>query len=146
MNKINSDNAEIKSFSHSKGQNWYHVVLVPKGRYPVFRQAHQRKLMIKAIEEVSQRHKMEVFEIEVMDDHVHLFISCPLMFSIRRLIQLLKGGTSYYMRKNHPPLKKYVVFWSAGYFYRSVGSVSAETVERYIRDSNTWSPFKQIKL
>jgi putative transposase len=143
---MNSDNSQIKSFAHSRGQNWYHLIFVPRGRYPVFRQVHQRELMIEAIHLVCERHSIDLFTYEVMDDHVHLFVSCPPDKSIRRLIQLLKGGTSYHLRRFQPSLKKYPAFWSAGYFYRSVGSVSAETVKHYIDKSNTWSPFKQSKL
>ena len=52
MNSVNSD---IKRFAHSVGQNWYHVVLIPKCRYPVFAQEHQRDLAIKAIDTSMQR-------------------------------------------------------------------------------------------
>ena len=141
MNTVKSK--ELKKFSHSVGQNWYHVVLTPKGRYPVFKQVHQRDLAIGAFNWICNRHKIDLFAKEVMDDHVHLFVSCPPDCSIRKLIQLIKGGSSYYIRRNHPPLKKYDAFWSKGYMYRSVGSVSAEIVKHYINSSNNWMSSKQ---
>ena len=138
--------SELKKFSHSIGQSWYHVVLIPRARYPVFEQAHQRDLAIKAIDWICARHKIDLFTKEVMEDHVHLFVSCPPDYSIRRMIQIIKGGTSYYIRKNHPSLKKYPALWSKGYMYRSVGNVTAETVKKYIDDSNKWTGSKQRKL
>ena len=81
-----------------------------------------------------------------MPDHVHLFVSCPPAMSIRKLFQILKGGSSYYIRKNFPSLKKYVHIWNRGTMYRSIGSVSAETVKHYIEKSNSWSKTKQTTL
>jgi putative transposase len=142
---MNSVNSSLKNFSHSVGQNWYHVVLIPKNRYPLFAQEHQRQLAIKAFEWICSRHKIEIFTQEIMDDHVHLFISCPPDYSIRKLVQLIKGGSSYYIRKNHPPLKQYKALWSKGFMYRSVGSVSAEVVRHYIDNSNNWFTSRQQK-
>ncbi len=133
-----SDSSEIKRYSHNVGQNWYHVVLIPAYRNPVFRQEHQRKLMLEALAWLCPRHKYELFAKEVMDDHVHLFLSCPQDSSIKRMIQIVKGGTSYYIRKHHPALKIYRAFWSKGSMFRSVGAISAQVVERYIKNSNVW--------
>jgi putative transposase len=135
---MNSVSSELKSFCHYVGQNWYHIVLIPRRRYPVFRQEHQNKLCCEAIDYVCKRHNIDLFAKEVMDDHVHLFVSCPPTASIRKLAQLLKGGSSYYIRKNHLPLKKYPALWSKGFMYRSVGSVSSEIVKNYIQNSNKW--------
>lgn len=133
------NSVELKKFSHSVGQNWYHIVLIPRARYPVFRDEYQRGLAIKAIDWICFRHKLDLFAKEVMDDHVHLFISCPPDYSIRKLIRLVKGGTSFFIRRNHPALKKYPALWSKGAMYRSVGSVSAELVKTYIEQSNHWT-------
>jgi len=130
--------SELKRFSHSIGQNWYHVVLIPRMRYPVFKQAHQRELAVQSINWICTRHNIDLFTKEVMDDHVHLFVSCPPDYSIRRMIQTIKGGTSFYIRSHHPTLRKYKALWSKGYMYRSVGHVTAETVKRYIDESNKW--------
>ena len=87
---MSSESFELKKFAHSVGQNWYHVVLIPKKRYPVFQQDHQRELAIKAIDWVCTNHNIDLFAKEVMNDHVHLFVACPPDHSIRRLVQTLK--------------------------------------------------------
>ena len=143
---MNSESSELKKFAHSIGQNWYHVVLIPRGRYPVFAQAHQRDLVSKASKWVSCRHLIDVYAKEIMDDHVHLFVSCPPDYSIRKLVQIIKGGTSYYIRSHHPSLRQYKGLWSKGFMYRSVGNVSAKIVERYIKFSNKWINSRQKKL
>ena len=136
---MTSVNTELKNFSHSIGQNWYHLVLIPKYRYPVFKNEHQHKLCCEAIDIVCKRHSITLFAKEVMDDHVHLFVSCPPDCSIRKMAQLLKGGTSHYIRSMRPSLRKYKALWHRGFMYRSVGNVSAETVKKYIQNSNSWT-------
>ena len=133
---MNSDSANLKSFSHKVGQNWYHVVLVPMRRNPVFRQDNQRQLMNAAIDWICERHHINLFAKEVMDDHVHIFVSCPSQYSIAKTIRVIKGGTSYFIRSKHPPLKRCISFWSKGGMFRSVGSVSAEVVQEYIQKNN----------
>ena len=143
---MNSVNSEIKRFAHSIGQNWYHVVLVTKARYPVFKWKEIKDIADKSFEWICKRHNIDLFTKEVMPDHVHLFISCPPNFSIRKLFKILKGGSSYYIRKNYPSLKKYKHLWNRGTMYRSIGSVSSEIVKNYIKKSNNWSKTKQRKL
>jgi putative transposase len=134
---MDSNSAGIKRFPHYVGQNWYHVVLIPKYRNPVFGQEHQRQLMLDALDWLCPRHNIDLFAKEVMADHVHLFISCPPGLPVNRLIGRIKGGTSFYMRQHHPPLRRYRTFWSRGAMYRSIGAVSADIVKRYIQESNT---------
>jgi len=133
---MTSVSSEIKRFRHNVGQNWYHVVITTKYRYPVFEQDHQRDLVIEGIKLVCANHNIDLFTLEVMPDHVHLFVSCPPDHTIRKLVQLIKGGSSYYVRSNHPSLRKYKALWSRGSMYRSVGNVSAKIVKRYIENSN----------
>jgi len=135
---MNSGSFNLKTFSHNLGQNWYHVVLIPKYRYPVFKNSYQNYLCNEAIDLVCKKHLIDLYAKEVMDDHVHLFISCPQDYSIRKLIQVLKGGISYHIRKCQPALKKYKTLWSRGFMYRSVGSVSADKIKEYIEKSNRW--------
>ena len=136
---MNSVSSEIKRFAHNLGQNWYHVVLVTKKRGKIFQWKETKELAEKSFDWICQRHNIDLFTKEVMPDHVHLFVSCPPSFSIRRLFQILKGGSSYYIRKNYPSLKKYPSLWNRGTMYRTVGSVSAETIRKYIDNSNDWS-------
>jgi len=143
---MNSVNSEIKKFSHSLGQNWYHIVLVTKMRGKIFQWKETKDIAEKSFEWVCEQHKIDIFSKEVMPDHVHLFVTCPPNLSIRKLFQILKGGSSFYIRKNYPSLKKYKAIWNRGTMYRTVGNVSAETIKHYIENSNSWARTKQAKL
>ena len=143
---MNRKSSELKRFSHSVGQNWYHVVLVPKARFPVFQWKEVKEIADKAFDWICKRHNIDLYTKEVMSDHVHLFISCPPNYSVRKLFKIIKGGSSYYIRKEYPSLKKYKHLWNRGTMYRSIGSVNSETVKNYIKKSNNWSKTKQRKL
>jgi putative transposase len=143
---MNSVNSEIKRFAHSVGQNWYHIVIVPKGRFSVFQWKETKDVAEKAFDAICKKHNIDLFAKEVMPDHVHLFVSCPPDYSVRKLFRILKGGSSFLIRKNYPSLKKYKHLWNRGTMYRSIGSVSSETVKHYIEKSNSWSRTKQKTL
>ncbi len=127
-----SKDKSLDKFSHSLGQNWYHIVLIPKKRYAIFQWPQIKNSANEAFEFVCNNHNIKIFTKEIMDDHVHLFVSCPPEFSVRKLLQVLKGGTSYFIRKRHTSLKRYKSLWNEGGMYRSLGSVSAGVVKKYI--------------
>ena len=144
---MNSVNSELKSLSHSKGQNWYHVIIVPRARCPVFQYETTKRLCEDGIKQVCARHKISLFTYEVMPDHVHLFVSCPPRKSILRICAIIKGGTSHYIRNAMPSLQRYPRLWSRGIFFRSVGNVSAQSVRNYIDNSkgNQWQRTREMQ-
>ena len=144
---MNSVNSELKSLSHSKGQNWYHVILVPRARYPVFQYELTKKLCEEGIKQTCVNNKIDLFTHEVMPDHVHLFVSCPPRKPILKICGIIKGGSSHHLREKMPSLKRYPRLWSRGVFYRSVGNVSAEAVKNYIDNSrsNQWNKTSEMQ-
>ena len=128
---------QLVKTSHGVSQNTYHMIWVTKYRYPTFKQEGMKKLCRGMIINAAQRHDIEIFECQVMKDHVHLFARLPKTMSVSKAFQLLKGYTSYLIRKYQPWRKKYKALWSSFTFSRTVGSVTGNVVEHYIRESNT---------
>ncbi len=129
----------LKKFSSGIGQNWYNLVIVLKKRYPVFQWKETPDLAIVAFTWICGRHSIEVFRMEVMEDPVHLFVDRPLDYEIRKLLKILKDGSSYYIRKNYPSLKKYDSLWNGDHMYKGVSNVTAQiVVDPYILESNNW--------
>jgi putative transposase len=80
----------------------------------------------------------KIHAIELAEDHVHLFLEFHPSIPLSRVVQYLKGGSSYRMFKLHPELKKRYWggnLWSCGKFFRSVGNVTADTIKHYIKES-----------
>lgn len=73
--------------------------------------------------------------LEIMPDHVHLFISADPTDAPQRLANQFKGYTSRILREQYPHLKSQLPsLWSRSYYVGSVGHVSEETVRAYIEN------------
>ena len=111
-----------------------HIVLIPYKRKKIFERDDIRFCAENILKAISKRYKFEIIEMKVMDDHVHLFVSIKSNQAISTIVQCLKGISSKHLREMFPELKGYGnKLWSAGKFFRSVGSVTSDTVEYYIK-------------
>jgi putative transposase len=73
-----------------------------------------------------------------MPDHVHLFIGFPYDVTPKYVITLMKAKTASMLFRNFPWLYRYFTkghFWSPGKFFRSVGNVTADVIQNYIKYS-----------
>jgi len=136
---------EIKYHKHSIGQLAFHFVWRPKYNVPVFFVAEKREYMIRVLRAISEKWNIKICEMEVMKNHVHLFVELSSNVSVSFAFNVLKGGSARLFFKRFPVWHQYFLrghkkahLWSPGKFFRSVGSVTAEAVENYIRNSNRW--------
>ena len=112
----------------------YHIVWCPKYRRPVLVDAVADRLRF-LIEERSAEMGMTVHALEVMPDHVHLFVESDPTRCVAEIVNRLKGYTSRSLRQEFPTLRSRLpTLWSRSYFAGSIGHVSAATIERYIAE------------
>ena len=107
------------------------------------------KELIKYINIKAEELKISVEAIDIMPDHVHLFIKCKLQkISVPEMVKHLKGYSSYMVRKNHPELKKYKAFWAPSYFFETIGHISKPVIVKYIlnQKNNVKSNYKYKNL
>jgi putative transposase len=85
---------------------------------------------------ISQWKEVEVLELNIQPDHVHLVCSIPPKLSVSDYMGILKGKTAIMLFKSYPSLQKKPYwgnhFWSRGYFVSTVG-VDEERVKRYVK-------------
>jgi putative transposase len=110
----------------------YHVVWCPKYRRRVLTSEVEERL--KAIlHEVAEERQAEIIELEVMPDHVHLFVEVDPQFGIHRLVRLMKGRSSHHLREEFPWLKKRLpTLWTNSYFVSTVGGAPLAVIKQYI--------------
>jgi putative transposase len=111
----------------------YHFVWIPKRRKAVLVGPIERALR-RLLEEKAEELDCQIIALEVMPDHVHLFINCPPTLSADQLMFRLKGSSSHALRKRFPELLKLPSLWTRSYFCSTAGNVSNATVERYIAE------------
>lgn len=130
----------LEASNHGVGQNCYHLVWKPKYALDLFKSTHYRKVCEGAIKQVAINYKMHIHELQVKPDHVHLFVDLPSTMSVSKAFQLFKGISSRMLRRAFSLLRKHKHLWSPGKFYRSVGNVTADVIQNYIKHSQgSWS-------
>ena len=131
----------LKAASHGVGQNVYHLVFKTKYALPLFSSVCYHKVCEGAFKLIACQNGFVIYEMQIMPEHVHLFVDIKPSVSVSKAIQLFKGVSSRIMRRNFSYLRQSRNhLWSPGKFYRSVGNVSAEVIQNYIKYSQgSWS-------
>lgn len=124
-----------RKLSHVVYRCEYHIVFVPKYRYRILTGALGES-MERDIRTLCEWRDVEVMELSVQPDHVHLVCSVPPKLSISAFMGLLKGKLAIKVFRTHPKLKQKLYwgdhFWARGYFVTTVG-VNEEMIRRYVR-------------
>lgn len=128
----------LRRTSHAVYDTRYHLVWCPKYRKRLFAQSHVRERCAELFREIADEYGYEIVEMEVAEDHVHIFLSFPPRYSIGDVVRSLKSISARELFKQYPSLKHRLwrgELWEDGYFARTVGdSLTADMIEKYIRD------------
>ena len=130
----------LQSFSHAFGESNYHIVLVPKYRRNIFKNIHAARGCELIFRKIAKKYGYKILALEVMEDHIHLFLEMHPTHSLSRTFQLFKGISARKLFWRFPSLRKKLWgghLWSRGKFFRSVGEVTSERIEFYIKESQT---------
>ena len=131
---------EYNSLNHCKYLVQYHLIWCPKFRFNVLKEDIEYSLK-ETLVSISHKYDFKIIEMEVMPDHLHLFVSAKPTVAPTDLIRTLKSISAIEIFKKHPDLKQFYrrcgSLWSKGYFVSTIGKVSAETIKRYIEEQKT---------
>ena len=113
----------------------YHIVFCPKYRKQVLNESIKEDLEI-IFKSVISSNDWKLLELEVMPDHVHLFVSAHPKQSPLEIVKKLKGISARLIFKKYPKFQKKEFWgkhlWSGGYYVGTAGIVTAESVQKYI--------------
>lgn len=130
-------NTEYKSNNNIVYNCKYHIVWCPKYRRKVLVGNIETRLK-ELLKQYCNEMNIELVELEVMPDHIHLLINVDPQFGVHKAIKNLKGKTSRVLRSEFPELTtKLPTLWTNSYFVASVGSVSLEVIKQYIESQKT---------
>jgi len=131
----------LKASKHSVGQNVYHLVFKPKYARHLFKNKHFHKVCEGSLRMIAMRYGFLIHVLKVMEDHVHMFVELKPYVPVSKAFQLFKGISSRILRRTFSYLREDGDhLWSPGKFYRSVGNVSADVIDNYIKYSQgSWS-------
>ena len=90
-----------------------------------------KELLVQKAEEIGA----SIEKMEVMPDHVHLFIKADPAMSPHFIVQQLKGYTSRTLRQEFPTLSSRLpTLWTRSYYVESVGHISESVIKKYIEE------------
>ena len=118
---------------HLQGSTYFVTFRVAQGQLTL----DERALVLEHLKRGAGKH-YDLFAAVVMPDHVHLFINFPPTTAPTYVFAVLKAKTASALFRNFPWLRTYFRkghFWSPGKFYRSVGNVTSDVIQNYIKYS-----------
>jgi putative transposase len=126
----------IKRTSHSVYDTSYHLVWCPKYRKKIFERVEVRERAEQMIREICEAYDIEILEMELLEEHLHLLVSFPPSRSIGEVVRIVKSNSGRGLFREFPGLKKRLwggELWEDGYFARTVGDrMTRDVIARYI--------------
>ena len=128
-------NDDESSLSHTKWNCQYHIVFIPKYR----RKAIYSKLRSdigKYLRGLCEYKGVEIVEANACPDHIHMLVKIPPKLSISSFMGYLKGKSTLMLYDRHPELQSKwdKAFWARGYYVETIGNITDEAVQKYIKE------------
>jgi len=132
--------SKAKTTKHSVYNLNYHIVFVTKYRHKVLIGDVEEYVKVR-IKELCEQYGWEQLALEVMPDHIHLFVSPEPKVAPLAIATTIKSILAVDIFKKFEGLKQ-KKFWGSGLFsrgayYGSAGAVSAEIIKKYIENQKT---------
>jgi putative transposase len=114
----------------------YHFVFCPR---------YRRKALVGEVEKrlkellpvICQEIEVDIVALEVMPDHIHVFLNALPSISPSDIMAKVKGVTSRILRQEFKHLRHLPSLWTRSFFCSTAGNVSSETIQRYIEEQKT---------
>ena len=115
----------------------YHVVWCPKYRRKILTNGIDTRLK-ELLLEYAANISVDIMEMEIMPDHVHILMEVDPQFGIHKAVKSLKGYTSKVLRSEYPSLKtRMPSLWTNSYFVSTVGGAPLDVIKQYIENQKT---------
>jgi len=132
--------------SHNVTVLIYHIVCPAKYRRVVFSERVDEAVRDVCLE-ISKRYEVVFLEIGVDENHVHFLVQSIPMYSLTKIVRMIKSITAREVFLRCPEVKKRLwggEFWSDGYYASTVGlKGNEETIGRYVREQGI-KEYKQL--
>jgi putative transposase len=127
--------SRFRRLSHMIWHCQYHLVWVPKYRYRMLTGLIGQEVE-RCIRAFSERLGAEIVELNVQEDHVHLWVMIPPKVSGSEFMGTIKGRTAIRVLNKFRHLKRKPYwgnhFWARGYCVDTVG-LDTEKIRKYVK-------------
>ena len=126
----------LRRTSHAVYDTAYHLVWCPKYRKRIFEREEVRERAKQMVGEICEAYDIEIEEMELTEEHIHLLVSFPPTRSIGEVVRIIKSNSGRGLFREFPGLRKRLwggELWEDGYFARTVGDrMTSEVIRKYI--------------
>ena len=133
--------------SHNVSVLLYHIVCPAKYRRVVFSDEVDSELKDVCLE-IAKRYEIVFLEIGTDKDHVHFLVQSVPMYSVTKIVKIIKSITAREIFKRVPHVKKKLwggEFWSDGYFASTVGQHASEEIIRdYVKKQGNEAEYTKL--
>ena len=109
----------------------YHVIFSTKNREPWLRSDSEQRVW-SYLGGIARENDLKALMIGGIENHVHLLLGLPPSLAVSKALQLIKGGSSGWLKESFPRLAGFG--WQDGYGAFSVSKSQIPEVEAYIRN------------
>ncbi len=116
----------------------FHLIWVTKYRQPIFTTDALANEMKDILMKLAAENDIQVEEMEVMPEHIHMLISFKPKHAPSSIVKYLKGHSAKIFFRNHPEIRDHSLWgghlWSHSYFMSTLGNMSKDVVQKYIQN------------
>jgi putative transposase len=110
---------------------YVHLVFSTKNREPWIDHEIENRIW-SYLGGIAKENSIKTFEIGGMPDHVHLVLALPPTISVSKSAQLIKGGSSLWIKSTFP--EKSTFAWQDGYGAFTISKSNLDGVIKYVRN------------
>ena len=112
----------------------YHIIWCPKYRRKVLVDGIDTRLK-EILPSIAKELNCTIKTMEVMSDHVHIFLKGTPTIPVHLIVKTLKGKSSHILREEFPILRSRLPnLWTRSYYCETIGCISEDTVKKYIEE------------
>lgn len=128
---------ELQRNSHHVFRIMYHFVWIPKYRHKVFHEPYRGSLK-GIIEKIGYDYNIEIVELEVPVDHIHMVVRTEPKISPSDIMQIIKSISAREFFRIYPDIKKRYFWggklWTQSYFVETIGNRNEEVIRAYVQN------------
>lgn len=112
----------------------YHLIWCPKYRRQVLVGEVEKRLG-ELLQQKAASLGTNIEQMQIMPDHVHLFVKAPPTLPPHYIVGQLKGYSSRILRQEFGHLRSRLPsLWTRSYYVETVGHISEQTIQQYIAE------------
>ncbi len=128
---------ELQRNAHFVYWLMYHFIWIPKYIHKVFCEPY-RSVLKGIIEKAGYDYNMDIVELELPEDHIHMVVQGIPKMSPSDVMQVIKSISAREFFRIYPEIKKHYFWggklWTQRYFVKTIGNANEEIIRADVRD------------